>query len=148
MIPESKLIRNEITLRELSISNDVKLAKKSMIRWLALSLGLVSPNESRTLILDLLEVLFYAHIKKEKLTSQDIFERSQSISSEKFNQKAIYYHMLKLKEIGFLKNKGKEYFLSDEEESLSEILKNLHSYNIKNSFDRIGTIESTIENSL
>lgn len=147
MIPESKLIKNEITIRELSLNNDVKLAKKSMVRWLALSLGLVSPNESRTLILDLLEVLFHSHIKKERLTSQRIFERLEK-SSPNITQKAVYYHLLKLKEKGLLKNKGKEYFLSDEDQSLSQVLSSFYSGKLKSSFDKISDVATTFENSI
>lgn len=148
MIPESKLIKNEITLRELSLSEEVKLAKKSMIRWLALSLGLVSPKESRTLILDILEILFYAHIKKERLTSQEIFNRLEILNSEKPNQKAVYYHLLRLKEMGFLKNREKEYFLTDEELSLSQFLKGFYTSKLENSFGNISSIASSLENSL
>ncbi|MDD5022922.1 MAG: hypothetical protein PHU63_02015 [Candidatus ainarchaeum sp.] len=148
MIPESKLIRSEITIRDMAINDEIKLAKKSMVRWLALSLGLVSPNESRTLIFDILEVLFYAHIKKEQLTSQQIFDKLESITSEKTNEKAVYYHLLKLKEKGFLMGRDKKYFLTDENKSLSEFLKSFYSEKIRSSFEKITQISSALEKSI
>ena len=63
MIPESKLIKSELTIRELALPEDVLLARKSLIRWVALSLGMIHPNESRRLLLDILEVLFEFHIR-------------------------------------------------------------------------------------
>ena len=39
MIPESRLIRSEITIRDMALPEDVLLARKSLIRWIALSLG-------------------------------------------------------------------------------------------------------------
>jgi hypothetical protein len=100
MIPESKYIKNELTLRDMALPDEVKLTRKSLVRWLALSLGLISPNESRMLMLDLLDVLFYFHVKQESPTTQRILDRLEEVTGEKPNPKAVYYHLLKLKENG------------------------------------------------
>ena len=93
MIPESKLIRSELTIRELALPEDVLIARKSLIRWIALSLGLIMPNESRKLLLDILEVVFEFHLKNEQPTTKDIISRLEQLSKEEQNPKAIYYHL-------------------------------------------------------
>jgi len=146
MIPESKLIRSEITIRDLSITNDVKLAKKSMVRWLALSLGLVSPNESRTLILDILTILFKSHIKMKKLTFQQIFDQAKELNKSDITQKAVYYHLLRLKDKGVLKSRDKLYFISEDDISLSKVLVDIYSSMFKRSIDKVSKIASAFEN--
>ena len=83
MIPESRLIKSEITLRELALPDDILLAKKSLIRWVALSLGMILPNESRTLILDIIDVLFEFHVKNEKPTTKDIIAMLEKKTKKK-----------------------------------------------------------------
>jgi len=145
MIPESKLIKNEIVLRELAPTQEVKLARKSMVRWLALSLGLISPNESRTLVLDLLEVLFTAHISRQQLTTQDILERLEKITGVKSKEKAVYYHLLRLKEFGILYRKNKLYCLGEEGESLSAIFKRFYSERMNKAFEGIEDVLKAFE---
>jgi hypothetical protein len=148
MIPESKYIQNEFMIRDLIINSEIKLAKKSMIRWLALSLGLVYPNESRTFILDILEVLMYAHIKKERLSFPQIYERVCRVSGKNPCEKSVYYHLLKLKETGFVKNRKKEYFLTEEELTLAEFLNNFYSQKLSGPFEKIIQVSDMLEKSI
>ncbi|MBN2478528.1 hypothetical protein JXB01_04535 [Candidatus Micrarchaeota archaeon] len=147
MIPESKFIKNECVFREMGISDEVKLTKKSMVRWLALSLGLISPNESRQLILEILEVLFSAKLKGRKMTSQEIFEELKKINKSEPNQKAVYYHLLRLKEFGLLNRKNKEYFIGEENQTLSEFLKSLYTDKMEKSFSNIEGVITHLERS-
>ncbi len=148
MIPEAKLINSETTIRELTPTSEVKLTKKSMVRWLALSLGLVSPNESRTLVLDILEVLFAAHIKKQRLSTQELLDQLEKNTNEKPNPKAVYYHLLKLKDTGLLKNKDMKYYLGEENQSLFEVIRELYTQKVNSSFQRIEEITNTLEHSV
>jgi hypothetical protein len=115
MIPESRLIRSEFTIRELALPDDVLIARKSLIRWIALSLGMILPNESRRLVLDILEVLFEFHMKGEAPTTKDIIARLGEITREEQNPKAVYYHLLRLKGSGVLARKKGRYHLGDGE---------------------------------
>ncbi|MCI0503278.1 hypothetical protein L0Y65_01045 [Candidatus Micrarchaeota archaeon] len=116
MIPESRLIRSELTIRELALPDEVLLARKSLIRWVALSLGMILPNESRRLLLDILEVLFEFHMKDEAPTTKDIISRLSELSKEEQNPKAVYYHLQRLKDFGVLTRKKGRYCLGNGEE--------------------------------
>ena len=137
MIPESKFIKNEITLREMSLPDEVKLTRKSLIRWIALSLGLISPNESRKLMLDLLEALFYFHIQKEQPTTYQILDKLGEITGKKQNAKAVYYHLLKLKEAGILTRKKGQYSFGDGEwKKLPDIFRELCTKRMEAAFKK------------
>ena len=64
--PESALIRQEHIVRDLQFPSEVKHTRRSLVRWVALSLGLISPKESRQLLLDIMEALFWFHFCKEE----------------------------------------------------------------------------------
>ncbi len=148
MIPESSLIQSEITLRELILPEDVVLARKSLIRWLALSLGLITPNESRQLLLDVFEVLLECHIKKETPTTRDIIEKLETKSNEEQNPKAIYYHLLKLKESGLINRKKGRYYLGDgQNERLCHMIRGFYESKANNAFNNIETALNHLENS-
>ncbi|MCK4319378.1 helix-turn-helix domain-containing protein [Candidatus Micrarchaeota archaeon] len=115
MIPESKYIESELILRKMSLPEEVLLTRKSLIRWIALSLGLVSPQESRTNILELLDLLIK---NKEGITAKEL---SSQLS---MSEKTIYYHLQKLVENGFLKRKKGSYYISDS--SLSQAIKSAY----------------------
>ncbi len=144
MLPESSLIKSEITIRELALPEDVKLAKKSLLRWLALSLGLMLPNESRRLLLDVLDALIYFHVKNQTPTTKEIISKIEEISGKPPYPKAVYYHLLKLKEIGLISRKKGSYLFGDAPgkklhevlrdfyvSKMSHILKNLDEATIK-----------------
>jgi len=146
MIPESRLIRSELTIRELALPDDVLLAKKSLIRWIALSLGLIHPNESRRLLLDILEVLFECHAKNESPTTKDIVDRLGILSKEKPTIKAVYYHLQRLMECGVLTRRKGRYMLGDEEgRSLQEIFRGLYMKKTGDAFSNIGRAMEKLE---
>lgn len=113
-LPESALINSEVVLRDMQLSQEVKLTRKSLIRWLALSMGLISPNESRTILLDLLEALFYYQFA-EKLdpTVADLISYLESeLGKSSSNEKAVRYHLLQLQKLGLLERKKGRYFFA------------------------------------
>lgn len=135
MMPESRLIRSEFTLRELALPDDVLLARKSLVRWLALSLGMIAPNESRKLLLDILEVLFEFHVRNDAPTTKDILYRLGELTKDEPNPKAVYYHLQKLKESGILtRKKGRYYFGDGNGKSLREILREFYIRKTDNAF--------------
>jgi DNA-binding transcriptional ArsR family regulator len=146
MIPESRLIRSEMTLRDLALPDDVLLARKSLIRWIALSLGLIMPNESRRLLLDILEALIEYHLRNEAPTTRDIIARVGELTKEKQNEKAVYYHLLRLKNMGFLtRRKGRYYLGEGEERSLKEIFRQFYDKKADGAFSNIGTALDKLE---
>ncbi len=148
MIPEAKLIKSEIVLRELSLPDDVLLARKSIVRWLALSLGLIMPNESRTLLLDIFDVLLEFQMKNVYPTTKEIIKRLEETSGEKQNPKAIYYHLQKLTNVGILtRNKGKYYFGDGDGRATSDVFKDFYRNKTDNTFGNIEKALKKLENS-
>ena len=147
-LPESELIRSEIVLRDMQFLSEVKLAKKSLIRWLALSLGLITPNETRTLILDILEALFGFHFEGHEPTMHEIISRVSKINP-KSNHKAIRYHMGQLKKAGILsRTKGRYRFSlspSQENRDVGAALEYLYISQAKSSFEKIRKAITALE---
>lgn len=148
MIPESKLIRSELTLREMALSEDTKLTRKALIRWIALALGLMAPNESRKLLLDVLEALFYFHWARQNPTTAQLLEKMEELTGQKQNPKAVYYHLLNLKNTGFIHRKKGRYFFSEEEgKKLSDILRQIYEEKLRKAFATMEEACVTLENS-
>ena len=137
IIPESKLIRSELTLREMSLPEEIKLTKKSLVRWLALSFGLIHPNETRKLLLDILEVLFVFHLRNQKPTTHEIINSLKQLTGKEQNPKAVYYHLLKLKAAGMISRKKGCYYFDDEGKSLSDVFKSFYNTMFERSFRNI-----------
>jgi hypothetical protein len=147
MIPESKYILNETVIRDLSLNDDVLVTKKSTIRWLALSLGLINPNESRKQVFDLLETLIDFHYDSVAPTTSQILEKMDIDPSSSNRHKAIYYHLSRLQSSGLInRKKGKYYFSSeiDDFRPLDLILKELYLKRIDAIFSKISTASKKI----
>lgn len=112
-IPEAELILSETTLRDLQLTREVKLAKKSLVRWLALACGLISPKESRKTLIDLLEAVMELQLK-DRVDPEvpEVIEKMAGIDAKyREKEKAIRYHLLQLQNMGLLeRNKGKYHF--------------------------------------
>jgi hypothetical protein len=148
MLPESKLIRSELTVRELALPDEVLLARKSLVRWLALSLGLIMPNESRKLLLDILDVLLEFHVKGGSPTTKDILARLEETTKEKQNPKAVYYHLLRLKNFGILSRVKGRYQLGEGDDSnLKDIFRSFYLKKTNLAFANIGTALDKLESS-
>ncbi len=148
MLPEARLIRSEFTIRDLSLPEEVMLARKSLIRWIALSLGLISHNESRKLLLDVLEVIILFHIEKEAPTTTRIVERLIKLREKKPHIKSVYYHLLKLKENGILvRKKGRYYLWGEDWRPLKDVFKDLYLQKSEDIFKNIQQALRKLESS-
>ncbi|MBM3229254.1 hypothetical protein FJZ26_02385 [Candidatus Parvarchaeota archaeon] len=152
-LPESKLIRQEQIIRDMQLTSEVKMTKKSLVRYVALSLGLILPGESRTLMLDILEALMFAHFEEQPPDIHQLLARIakiQSIEVEKVNPKAVRYHTLELKKRGIIERKEHKYCFTmpplADEPDLGAALEHVYLENCKTSFEKIkkaiGTLES------
>ncbi|MEM4348419.1 MAG: hypothetical protein QXN37_02515 [Candidatus Anstonellaceae archaeon] len=154
-IPESRLIRGECLVRDLQLSEEVKLTRRGLIRYLALSLGLIYPNESRTGLLEVLEALLFFHYqKRETHTDPDIhqiIEKIAQIKKSNPNPKAVHYHLLQLKKLGIIEQKKRRYrfVLSpmQENDDLAEGLAYVFRQRFEASFEKIRKVLSLIEKS-
>ncbi len=113
-LPEAEFIRCTYTLRVMDLPPSVSLTKRGMLRWFALAFGLLSEQESRSTILDILDALFY-HLfaRKSEPTSADLQAYLKS-KGKKVSDKLLLYHLKRLQDCGLLqRKKGKYFFCSD-----------------------------------
>ncbi len=101
---ESSLIEREITIRNLRLTKEVLETKRSIVRWLALSLGIINPGESRLSAVAILDALIYFQFIKK--SDPNIDELTQYINKnwEEINEKTLRYHLLRMKKMGYVEN--------------------------------------------
>lgn len=119
-LPEAEHVLCSITIRNMELPREVLLTKNSILRWLALSLGLLNENESRNTIVPVLDAFLYFQIKlKKDPTVADLKEHldSQNMGMNRregeglIPEKAIRYHLGKLRECGLAELKERRYSL-------------------------------------
>ncbi|MFH1306317.1 MAG: hypothetical protein ABIH83_01510 [Candidatus Micrarchaeota archaeon] len=150
-LPESNLIRQEHIVRDMQLLGEVKLTRRGLIRYLALSLGLISPNETRTLMLDILEGLLKAHFEGEEPDIHKIMKLINEVrgKDKPAGIKAVRYHLHQLKEKGILTRKAGKYKFSlspmAENNDLGEALEYLYLTNTKNAFEKVKKAANTLK---
>ncbi len=108
--PESDLVVESFIVRELRLPPQVKLTRKSLVRWLALSLGLISPKESRSSVLDVFEALFFFQFSKKRFpTSKELWLHLKSNGKE-ISDKLLRYHLKRLKDLDLIESKRLQYY--------------------------------------
>ena len=139
-IPESNLIQSEIVLREMMLTEEVKMTRKSLVRWLALSLGLISPKESRQSVLTLFEALLFYHLKEKRGANyNDIIDYFKQQNME-MNEKTIRYHLTQLRKAGVLEDgRGTYKFTGFMNENLAEALEQSYKAKANTAFTSIRT---------
>ena len=155
-MPEAKLIRGECLVRDLQFNEDVKMTRKSLVRWLALSLGLISPNETRTGLLEVLEALLYFHLRKkhggEDPDIYQLLEKVKEIRKEEPNPKAVRYHLLQLKKLGIVEAKKRHYRFAlapmQENDDLATALSHVYRQRMDSSFEKVKKALSLLEKTL
>lgn len=110
-LSESELIDKEVTLRNMRLTKEVLETRRSIVRWLALSLGVINPGESRLSSVAVLDALMnFQFIKKSDPT---VGELSDYITKnwEPMNEKTLRYHLLRMKKMGLVENSQGKFFL-------------------------------------
>ena len=111
MINESKLIEGEITLRDLRFSSEVNETRRSIIRWIALSIGIINPGESRQSAVSVLDAMLYFQFSLKR--DPNVSELSEYIESNwaPINEKTLRYHLLQFKKAKIINNEKGRYFI-------------------------------------
>jgi len=137
-IPESSLIQSEIVLREMLLTDEVKMTRKSLVRWIALSLGMISPKESRQSILTLLEALLFFHLKEKKGPNyNDVVEYFKQQNVE-MNEKTLRYHITQLRKAGVLEDERSTYrFMGFQGDNLAQSLEQIYKRRSEFAFSNI-----------
>jgi hypothetical protein len=101
---ESELIEKELTLRNMRLTKEVLETRRSTARWLALSLGILNPGESRLSAVAVLDALInFQFVKKKDPTASELMEYI-SKNWEAMNEKTLRYHLLRMKKMGLVDN--------------------------------------------
>ncbi len=107
--PEAELIRKTFTLRQMDLPPNIQFTRKSLIRWFALSIGLITEKESRSTILGVLDAVFFFNFsKKHNPTTVEI----QELLSERktpVSDKLLRYHLKRMIQIGLIERKKLKY---------------------------------------
>ncbi len=142
MIPEAELIKREIVVRNMALTDEVRLTRKSLVRWIALSLGLISPKETRTIVIDVLDVLLKEFAQGKKPTTKEIYEKVQRKRKEPVSEKTVYYHLQRFAKIGLIQREKGQYFISKDNGRLRESVKKVYMKEIEEAF---GNIERALD---
>jgi DNA-binding transcriptional ArsR family regulator len=108
---ESELIESEHTFRNLKLTKEVLETKRSIVRWLALTIGIINPGESRLNAVPVLDAIFNFQFVQRKDPSVQEMQEYINNSWGTINEKTLRYHLLQLKNMGLVDNKKGEYFL-------------------------------------
>jgi len=113
-LPESELVRKSFAFKAMDLPPSVLLTKRSLLRWFALSLGLISEKESRDTVLNVLDALF--HFLLAKKTNPTTLELQSYISGKhgkKIGEKLLRYHLNRLIALELIKRKNNHYSLNN-----------------------------------
>lgn len=145
-LPEAQYIEKTITLREMRLPPEVEMTKKSLVRWFALSIGLISEDESRQTVLDVLDAFLHCQFREGiDPTTNDIFDhmkkknKAYSKRSPQSTEKLIRYHLNHLSSLNIVKRKGRTYTLIKHPTSsdITDSIRHSLDSNVSNAFDHI-----------
>ena len=143
MIPEAELIRKEYVIRQIDFPESVSLTKKSLLRWCCLSLGLISPKETRDKGFLVFDALFtFLFTKKTLPTTLDLKAFIKDKNNVEMSEKLIRYHLNRVIELGLVVRDGIHYKInssptSELRESLKESFLAWSKKNIETEMDKI-----------
>ena len=103
---------NELTLRDLRITKEVTETRRSVVRWLALALGVITPGESRLTAVSVLDAMLYFQFGERRDPSVEELTEYINRSWGQINEKTLRYHLLQLKKTNILNNSKGKYFLT------------------------------------
>ncbi len=108
---ESELIEKELTLRNLRLTKEVLETRRSIVRWLALSLGVINPGESRQSGIAILDALInFQFVKRSDPSVPELVEYINK-NWETINEKTLRYHLLRMKNMGLVENSQGKFYL-------------------------------------
>lgn len=150
--PEADLCRGTFTIRDLDLPPEVKSTKKSLLRWFCLSFGLMSEQESRTTMLDVLDALFYFQFSKHlSPTTLQIQAYIKSKTKTKPIEKLIRYHLNKLSSLKLIeRSKNKYRFLNSPYHEKNDMLQAFNHWvigRVDNKLKDIGSVYQKLADS-
>ena len=109
-LPEAELVRRTFIVKEVDLPPQVRMTKRSLLRWFALASGWISEQESRQTILDVLDALFYYQLsKKSSPTTPELQQYIKEKTGEEISEKLLRYHLKRLLDSNFLVREKQHY---------------------------------------
>ena len=108
-IAEEDLIETEMTIRKMRLPSETRLTRKSLLRWFALSIGLITPGESRDAIIPVLDALFYYGVERRKAGVGE-FKSYTDSQGYSITEKTIRYQLMKLRDLGLVEKEENTYY--------------------------------------
>jgi len=142
--PESGLVRKTFIVKQMDLPPSVLLTRRSLLRWFALSFGLVSEKESRDTVLNVLDALFVFLGKGQSPSTLDIQVYIGNKYHKKISEKLLRYHLNRLILLELLKRKQNRYFLnnspSSEQGNIAESFNHWVKKPVNESLDSIASV--------
>ncbi|MBI4052536.1 MAG: hypothetical protein HY394_00685 [Candidatus Diapherotrites archaeon] len=130
--PESALVRNSFTFRKMDLPPEVLLTKRSLLRWFCLSFGLISEKESRSTVLEVVDVLFdFLLAKKASPSTGDIQLEIKLRYNKEISEKLLRYHVNRLIDAGIVVRKKAKYHINNSPYGEQQNLKESFSHWVK-----------------
>lgn len=112
--PESSLVRKSYIIRQMDLPPSVQLTKRSLLRWFALSFGLISSGESRSTVLLVLDALFSMLLTQKKNPSTvEIQQYIKAKFQKNISEKLIRYHLNRMIDSGPIVRRKAKYFVNN-----------------------------------
>jgi len=92
----------------MQLTSEVRMTRRSLVRWVALAMGLISSNESRTAVIDILDSLFYFQFKSKDPSVPELLARIKKRGG-KVGEKALRYHLWQMKKDGWVESSKGRY---------------------------------------
>ena len=125
-------MRKTFIFRQMDLPPSVAMTKRSLLRWFALSFGLLSEKESRVTVLNVLDSLFHFLLSKKIAPSTlDIQAFIAEKHNQKISEKLVRYHLNRLISLELVVRKNKRYYFNNSPFDEPNSLKNSFSYWIK-----------------
>ena len=135
--PEAELVRRVFVVREMDLPPQVLLTKRSLLRWFALASGMISEQESRSTVLEVLDALFYFQFQKRlDPTVLEIIKYIKEKHSKKVSEKLLRYHLNKLVALNLLQRKSTKYSFNPSPYGERKDLKASYNYWIREQLEK------------
>lgn len=140
------MIRNTFIIRTMDFPPNITMTKRSLLRWFALSFGLISERESRSTILDVLDALFYFQITEGIEPTTNSLQSFLKEKNKEISDKLLRYHLKRLIDVGFIKRKKLRYFFANSPYAEKQDLKAGFNHNISTPINKsLSDIENALE---
>ena len=151
-LPEAELVRKTFIIKKMDLPPSVQLTKRSLLRWFALSFGLISEKESRDTVLNVLDAIFHFLLNKKKNPSTlELQAFIDEKHHKKISEKLLRYHLNRLIVLELLQRKQNKYFLNNspsaEQGNVVESFNHWIKEPVNESMEEIGNVLGKISES-